>query len=254
VQPGAQASRANVNQKPGVQPDPSGVTLPPVNSPGDSFAWPFQDPGWFGKMIVQGLIYIIPIVGWIAIYGWLLMTIDNYRAGRRELAPAGFHLARGIALFVVYLVYAVIIEIPGGIVLGLAAGNHSSGLAAIGYAIDSLAALFILFLLPSIILSTYRSGFAGGFDVAAVWATATRDPGTTVIAAEKTGRHARVMEYDPGYCDVIVRRWQKYTGKAANLDHTDRTFEEIEIERSAVAQPSTEVSTSLGHKSGESLP
>ena len=72
MQPGAQASRANVNQKPGVQPDPSGVTLPPVNSPGDSFAWPFQDPGWFGKMIVQGLIYIIPIVGWIAIYGWLL--------------------------------------------------------------------------------------------------------------------------------------------------------------------------------------
>jgi len=183
VQPGAQASRANVNQKPGVQPDPSGVTLPPVNSPGDSFAWPFQDPGWFGKMIVQGLIYIIPIVGWIAMYGWLLMTIDNYRAGRRELAPAGFHLARGIALFVVYLVYAVIIEIPGGIVLGLAAGNHSSGLAAIGYAIDSLAALFILFLLPSIILSTYRSGFAGGFDVAAVWAMATRDPGTTVVAA-----------------------------------------------------------------------
>lgn len=78
--------------------------------------------------------------------------------------------------------------------------------------------------------------------------------GTTVIAAKKTGRHARVLEYDPGYCDVIVRRWQKYTGKAATLDHTDRTFEEIEIERSAVAQPSTEVSTSLGHKSGVSLP
>jgi len=153
-----------------------------VNSPGDSFAWPFQDPGWFGKMVLQGLILIIPIVGWIAIYGWLLMTIDNYRAGRRELPPAGFHLSRGVALFVVYLVYAIIIEIPGGIVLGIGAGNHSSGLAAVGYAIDSLAGLLILFLLPSIILSTYRSGFAGGFDVAAVWAMATRDPGTTVIA------------------------------------------------------------------------
>jgi len=78
--------------------------------------------------------------------------------------------------------------------------------------------------------------------------------GTTVIAAEKTGRHARVMEYDPGYSDVIARRWQKYTGKTATLDRTDRTFEEIEIERCAVAQPSTEVSTSPGHKSGESLP
>jgi DNA modification methylase len=55
--------------------------------------------------------------------------------------------------------------------------------------------------------------------------------GTTVIAAEKTGRHARVIEYDPGYCDVIVRRWQKYTGKTATLDGSNRTFEDIEAER-----------------------
>lgn len=55
--------------------------------------------------------------------------------------------------------------------------------------------------------------------------------GTTVIAAEKTGRHARAIEYDPGYCDVIVRRWQKYTGKTATLDGSNRTFEDIETER-----------------------
>ena len=60
--------------------------------------------------------------------------------------------------------------------------------------------------------------------------------GTAIIAAEKTGRHARAMEYDPGYCDVIVRRWQKYTGKTATLDRTDRTFEDIESERSDVAK------------------
>jgi len=55
--------------------------------------------------------------------------------------------------------------------------------------------------------------------------------GTTVIAAEKTGRQARAIEYDPGYCDVIVRRWQKYTGKTAILDGSDNTFEDIERER-----------------------
>jgi DNA modification methylase len=55
--------------------------------------------------------------------------------------------------------------------------------------------------------------------------------GTTVIAAEKTGRHARVIEYDPGYCDVIVCRWQKYTGKTATLNGSNRTFEDIEAER-----------------------
>ena len=45
-----------------------------MTSVGDSFAWPFQDPGWFGKMVVQGLIFIIPIVGWIAMVGWFVMT------------------------------------------------------------------------------------------------------------------------------------------------------------------------------------
>jgi DNA modification methylase len=41
--------------------------------------------------------------------------------------------------------------------------------------------------------------------------------GTTLIAAEKTGRHARLLEIDPHYCDVIVQRWEKLTGKKAIL-------------------------------------
>lgn len=39
--------------------------------------------------------------------------------------------------------------------------------------------------------------------------------GTTLIAAEQTGRHARLMELDPRYCDVIVKRWEQFTGKQA---------------------------------------
>jgi len=39
--------------------------------------------------------------------------------------------------------------------------------------------------------------------------------GSTVIAGEKTGRHVRAMELDPKYCDVIVKRWQDFTGKEA---------------------------------------
>lgn len=41
--------------------------------------------------------------------------------------------------------------------------------------------------------------------------------GTTLIAAEKNGRVARIMELDPKYCDVIVRRWEEFTGKKAEL-------------------------------------
>ena len=41
--------------------------------------------------------------------------------------------------------------------------------------------------------------------------------GSTLIAAEKTGRKARTMELDPKYCDVIVKRWEEFTGKQAIL-------------------------------------
>jgi DNA modification methylase len=51
--------------------------------------------------------------------------------------------------------------------------------------------------------------------------------GTTLIACEKTGRSARLLELDPRYCDVIVRRWQEFTGQAATLEGDNRRFDEI---------------------------
>lgn len=41
--------------------------------------------------------------------------------------------------------------------------------------------------------------------------------GTTLIACEQLGRKARIMELDPHYCDVIIARWEKLTGKKAEL-------------------------------------
>ncbi|MEZ5654885.1 MAG: DNA methyltransferase [Sphingobium sp.] len=58
--------------------------------------------------------------------------------------------------------------------------------------------------------------------------------GTTLIAAEKTGRKARLLELDPLYCDVIIRRWEKQTGKQARFKATGRTFEEEAITRAAI--------------------
>ena len=57
--------------------------------------------------------------------------------------------------------------------------------------------------------------------------------GTTLIAAERTGRSARLMELDPKYADVIVERWQNLTGQAAVLDGEDRTYDDLMAARKA---------------------
>lgn len=51
--------------------------------------------------------------------------------------------------------------------------------------------------------------------------------GTTIIAAEQTGRKARAIELDPRYVDVAIRRWQQLTGGKATLAGSDSTFDEL---------------------------
>ena len=48
--------------------------------------------------------------------------------------------------------------------------------------------------------------------------------GSTLIACQKTSRHCRMMELDPAYCDVIVKRWEDFTGKKAMLEETKEAF------------------------------
>ena len=48
--------------------------------------------------------------------------------------------------------------------------------------------------------------------------------GSTLIACEKMGRQARLMELDPAYCDVIVKRWENFTGKKAMLEESKEAF------------------------------
>jgi len=57
--------------------------------------------------------------------------------------------------------------------------------------------------------------------------------GTTVLAAERTGRIAYGIEIDAGYVDVSVRRWEKMTGLAAVLEETGETFTEVAARRAA---------------------
>jgi len=172
-----------------------------MNSVGDAFGWAFRDPSWLGKIVLQGLILIIPIVGWIAAVGWLMMAFENVRAGRNELPPAGFHLARGIGLFGVYLIYVLVLNIPAWILDGIGAASNaatrsafqnssgnfnyyynSSPFQGLGSLWSFLASLLLDFLMPSLIVLVFHSCFSGGLDVGRVWRYATSNPSNSLIA------------------------------------------------------------------------
>ena len=51
--------------------------------------------------------------------------------------------------------------------------------------------------------------------------------GTTAIACEKAGRQARLIELDPKYCDVVIRRWQQFSGKLARHAESGRAFNDV---------------------------
>lgn len=159
-----------------------------MNNVGDAFSYAFRDPAWIEKIIVQALITIIPVVGWIATAGWMMMAFDNVRSGRNELPPAGFHLARGIGIFGVAVIYYIVLSIPGDVLdaIGSAAGSHNAFLGSpfsgLGSLLNFAAHLFFDFLAPSLIVMTYHYGFAGGLNIEKVWSLATRNLNNSIVA------------------------------------------------------------------------
>jgi DNA modification methylase len=62
--------------------------------------------------------------------------------------------------------------------------------------------------------------------------------GTTIIAAEMTGRAVCAIEVAPAYVDVAVKRWQDFTGKQAVLDGDGRSFDDVAAQRSPASEDS----------------
>jgi hypothetical protein len=169
-----------------------------LNGYSDAFGWSMRDPRWISKVVLMGLIYLIPIVGQIVLLGWTLAALDNLRAGRYELPEAGFsYIGRGFSLWLVELVYGlglalvflVVLLVGGGLT---AAGNSSGGSAAIsalgglivgvGYLAALAIAVCLALLRPVIILRTDLGGIGGGLNVAEVIADARRLLGPTLLA------------------------------------------------------------------------
>jgi hypothetical protein len=148
-----------------------------VNGLSDSIAWPSRDPQWVSKVLLTGLILLIPIVGQMVVLGWMLATVDNMRAGRQELPPAGFsYIGRGLPLFVVYLVYGLAIAVvfagllAAGVLISVAGRDAGTGplgafFILLSYGLVLLASLGLYVLSPPIIVATERGGIGGGLNL-----------------------------------------------------------------------------------------
>ncbi len=67
--------------------------------------------------------------------------------------------------------------------------------------------------------------------------------GSTLIAAEQTGRKAFLMELDAPYCDVIVERWQNFTGKKAVCEKAAAPTEKTPAEAGVGGERTSDAAT-----------
>jgi hypothetical protein len=164
----------------------------------EAFVWPVRDPQWLGKVLIIGLILLIPIAGQINGLGWMLAALDRLRAGEERLPAANFgYLGRGIRLFVVQLGYGAalllivaVFYLPAVLVfVHEGRGSADVGLISFGlllnllsFSIGTLGGLALNFLSPSIVLATDSGGIAGGLRIRDVARRARASIANTLIA------------------------------------------------------------------------
>jgi hypothetical protein len=153
-----------------------------VEGPLDLF-WFTSTPDWFQRVIVTGLIGLIPIIGSINMLGWMLTATDMVRGGWKELPPAGFqHLERGVNPFVAGLAYVLVLSVLLGPFVFLAVAFGVSGrvvLVVIGIAVGLLGVLLLLawwlaalYFFAALLITSDRLGFASALDPRRLFALA----------------------------------------------------------------------------------
>jgi hypothetical protein len=185
----------------------TGGVAQPEPSVGDAFGWAARDREWIGKLLLMGLIGLIPIVGGLQLIGWMLAMLDNLRAGRYEVPPAGFRYAtRGVWLWLAGVIYsAIFVFVFYGVLLvfvvvitALGHGSSDNGsngnplaliffpLLFIWFGIIGLVSLGIWLFVPTIIEYTDRTGLGGAFNIPGFIRTIRLDPQHNFAAAGLT--------------------------------------------------------------------
>ncbi len=104
-----------------------------------AFSYVFEDKNWLSKILIAGLISLIPIVGQIYLFGWMIEIIRRVKAGRSDILPTthfSYFLTLGLKMFVVSLIYSIPVIIISGILqlLTSSASNADESIFTIFFA------------------------------------------------------------------------------------------------------------------------
>jgi len=147
------------------------------------FFWMSEDERWRYKFVFQALILLVPVVGLVALLGWMMIICDNLLAGRQDVAPSGFHLRRGVKLFAVGIFYWVALGVPlSGLRFADSLWNGALPLNKVAAVYNDLALLLYVVLIVPVFVATAHGGFLGGLNVVDVTLSIVRRPLRTVVA------------------------------------------------------------------------
>jgi hypothetical protein len=156
--------------------------------PPSGLFWFFEAPDWAGPALLMALIGLIPVVGGMVLFGWVLAIRDNLRRGWPALPAASFsYLERGVWVVLVSLVYAlaflVVEAIVLGVLIGVAAANGPAALIALLAVLLGVVWLGWLvvfyFLLAALISLTDRYGASAGLNPVRLWRAASANAGAS---------------------------------------------------------------------------
>ncbi len=141
---------------------------------GRAFSFPFQDPRWVTKILIAAAMVVIPIFGWLVLYGYGMRITRQVAAGTDIPLPEwedfGGLFVDGLKLFAVTFIWSL----PAALIGGIAGSGGDGNLA--GGCLSSLISLSIGFVLPVAIARVATTGsFAAGLDVGAVIALVQRN-------------------------------------------------------------------------------
>jgi len=155
--------------------------------------WFTTTPDWFQRVIVTGLIGLIPIVGGINTIGWALNATDMVRSGWKELPPAGFqHLERGVAPFVVSLIYGLVLSfvlvilVAFAVVLGMSGRTQLVIAIGIGLVILVLLVawwLAALYVFAAVLIGSDKLGIGRALDPRLLYALARANHDASIRVA-----------------------------------------------------------------------